>query len=186
MRPRKKRLWIKPIRPRNPSAPNPVTTPTKIAMSESRNRPIFRREIASPFFFEGIISVSHSDQVWLLFPTRSAALASKISRDRGVKDSGKNGFNRRKASTSCYRAASDYEVKLTVNSPLNLTCLLGRLQANSWAGMLTLRRGIADVSGQNVATSWSRIVFVSDYSFSHGCRVAEACSRFSIAGRQLP
>jgi hypothetical protein len=49
--------------------------------------------------------------------------------------------------TSCYRAASDYEVKLTVNSPLNLTCLLGRLQANSWAGMLTLRRGIADVSG---------------------------------------
>jgi hypothetical protein len=45
------------------------------------------------------------------------------------------------------RAATDYEVKLTVNSPLNLTCLLGRFQGNSWAGILTLRRGIADVSG---------------------------------------
>ena len=39
------------------------------------------------------------------------------------------------------RAATDYEVKLTVNSPLNLTCLLGRFHGNSWAGMLTLRGG---------------------------------------------
>ena len=27
------------------------------------------------------------------------------------------------------------------------------------------------------------VVFVSDYSFDHGCRVTEACSRFSVAGR---
>src|SRR5271165_5483197 len=61
MRPRKKRLWIKPIRPRKPIAPNPVTTPTKIATSESRKRPIFGVEIDSPLTFGAII---------VLFPYR--------------------------------------------------------------------------------------------------------------------
>ena len=34
-----------------------------------------------------------------------------------------------------------------------------------------------------LCSSWSLVVFMFHYSSDHGCRVTQACARFSIAGR---